>query len=369
MRSEKKGLAAAEMMYPPPRFEQQKNEVLQRYRILNGTEVYFADQIARTASQVFGVPMVLACLNERYRNWYRSAYGVPAPFFERLLSFCTQANLSDMAFALSDVRKDPYFAEDPAVEDPPHVVFFAGAPLHDPEGKRFGSLCLIDSRPHEFSDDRLRLLESFASIVSQDICVRSAARYAVRDLIEAEHDKCGLFDMAMTDPLTKALNRRAFYRFAEREVLRASRHGKPVSALMFDIDHFKNVNDVHGHGVGDEVLTRLVECITRTIRDEDLLGRIGGEEFAILLPETDLPRATILANRIRDSVSGLSFAGKEGAFGITISIGISEPGFADLDILPALERADAALYRAKQNGRNRVEVAPLPREGTSYAAA
>lgn len=357
------------MMYPPPRFEQQKNEVLQRYRILNGTEVYFADQIARTAAQVFGVPMVLVSLNERYRNWYRSAYGVPAAFLETLSGFCAQANLSDMAFALSDVRKDPHFAEDPAVENPPHVVFFAGAPLRDPEGKRFGSLCLVDSRPHEFSDDKLRLLESFAGIVSQDICVRSAARYAVRDLIEAEHDKCGLFDMAMTDPLTKALNRRAFYRFAEREVLRASRHGKPVSALLFDIDHFKKVNDEHGHSVGDEVLTRLVECITRAVRDEDLLGRIGGEEFALLLPETDMVRATILANRLRDSVSELSFAGKRGSFRITISIGISEPGFADLDILPALERADTALYRAKQNGRNRVEVARLAGGSASHAAA
>ncbi len=357
------------MIYPPPRFEQQKNEVLQRYRILNGTEVYFADQIARTAAQVFGVPMVVASLNERYRNWYRSSCGVPQPFLERLMSFCVQANLSDTAFALSDVRKDAHFASDPAVEEPPQVVFFAGAPLRDPDGKRFGTFCLIDSRPHDFSDERLRLLESFAGIVSQDICVRSAARYAVRDLIEAEHDKCGLFDMAMTDPLTKALNRRAFYRFAEREVLRASRHGKPVSALMFDIDHFKQVNDRHGHGVGDEVLTRLVECITRMVRDEDLVGRLGGEEFAMLLPETDPLRAAVLANRLREAVTGLSFAGREGPFSITISIGISEPGFADLDILPALERADAALYRAKQNGRNRIEIAPLPRGSASFAAA
>lgn len=357
------------MMYPPPRFEFQKNEVLQRYRILNGTEVHFADQIARTAAEVFRVPMVVTTLNERYRNWYRSACGVQGPFMERLHNFCAQANLSDMAFAISDVRTDAYFAEDPAVQQAPNVVFFAGAPLRDPDGKRFGSLCLLDSMPHDFGDDLLRLLESFAGIVSQDICVRSAARYAVRDLIEAEHDKCGLFDMAMTDPLTKVLNRRAFYRFAEREVLRASRHGKPVSVLLFDIDHFKQVNDVHGHGVGDEVLTRLAECVTRSVRDEDLVGRLGGEEFAILLPETVPQRAVVLANRIRESVSTLRFSGKQAAFGVTISIGISEPGFADLDIVPALERADNALYKAKQAGRNRVEVAPQASGGSSFAAA
>lgn len=357
------------MMYPPPRFEQQKNEVLQRYRILNGTQVHVADQIARTASQVFGVPMVIASLNERYRNWYRSAHGVPETHLAPLTEFCIQANLSQTAFAVTDVRTDPHFAGDPVVAGRPGITFFAGAPLRDPEGKRFGTLCLLDSQPHEFPIERLRLLESFAGIVSQDICVRSAARYCVRDLIEAEHDKCGLFDMAMTDPLTKALNRRAFYRLAEREVLRAARHGKSLAAMMIDIDHFKKVNDVHGHSVGDEVLARMVSCITKVVRDEDLLGRVGGEEFAMVLPETDAPRALALANRIRAAVNALEFHAGTGDFQITLSVGISEPGFADLDILPALERADRALYCAKQNGRNRAEIAPLGRSDTSFAAA
>ena len=357
------------MIYPPPQFEQQKSEVLQRYRILNGSEVHVAGQIAHTTAIALGVPVVIASLNERYRTWYKAAHGAGENDLERFYAFSSRANLSDSVFALTDVREDPHFAVDPAVNGHPPIVFFAGAPLRDPDGKRFGSLCLIDHQPKEFGEFELRLLESFAGLISQDICVRSAARYAVRDLIEAEHDKCDLFDMAMTDPLTKALNRRAFFRFAEREVLRASRHGKPLTAIMFDIDHFKRVNDVHGHGVGDEVLTRLVQCVTKNIRDEDLLGRLGGEEFALVLPETEPLRAAILANRLRDAISDISFAGKNGPFNITISAGISEPGFADIDILPALERADAALYRAKQNGRNRVEVAPLTSGGPSLAVA
>jgi len=357
------------MIYPPPPFEQQKSEVLQRYRILNGSEVYDAGHIAHTTAIALGVPVVIASLNERYRTWYRASHGVGMADLERFHAFSSRANLSDSAFALSDLREDPHFASDPAVNGSPPIVFFGGAPLRDPDGKRFGSLCLIDHQPKAFGGADLRLLESFAGLVSQDICVRSAARYAVRDLIEAEHDKCDLFDMAMTDPLTKALNRRAFFRFAEREVLRASRHAKPLTAIMLDIDHFKRVNDVHGHGVGDEVLTRLVRCVTKNIRDEDLLGRLGGEEFALVLPETEPWRATILANRLRDAISELSFAGKADTFSITISAGISEPGFADVDILPALERADTALYRAKQNGRNRVEVAPLSSGEPSLAVA
>ncbi|MBA3070138.1 MAG: sensor domain-containing diguanylate cyclase [Hyphomonas sp.] len=357
------------MNYTLPQFEQQKSEVLQRYRILNGAEVHFAGQIAQTAALALGVPIVLASLNERYRNWYRSEYGVNPRDAERLDAFCTHANLSQTAFEIPDVRQDEHFAGDPAVSGSPGIVFFAGAPLRDPEGKRFGTLCLISDRPHEFGEARLQMLQSFAGIMSQDICVRSAARYAVRDLIEAEHDKCDLFDLAMTDPLTKALNRRAFYRLSEREVLRSSRHGKPLTAIMFDIDHFKQVNDVHGHAIGDEVLTQLVSCVTRNIRDEDLLGRLGGEEFALVLPETDLSNAVVLANRLREAVRDLSFPGKDGRFRISISAGISEPTFRDLDIMGALERADAALYRAKQNGRNRVEITPLLSEVPTRAVA
>lgn len=343
-------------LHPPPRFDQQKNEVLQRYRILNGAEIYFADQIARTAALAFDVPIVLAVLNERYRTWYRSTHGVDPDSAELLLSFCARANLADTAFVMPDVREEEMFASEPAVTGEPNLVFFAGAPLHDPDGKRFGTLCLLDHKPRDFSEQQLETLRNFAGIVSQDICVRSAARYAVRDLIEAEHDKCDLFDQAMTDPLTKALNRRAFFRFAEREVLRAARYGNRLSALMIDIDHFKKVNDVHGHAVGDDVLKGLAQLVTQTIREGDLFGRLGGEEFAMVMPETDLRRAAMLAERLRVAVKDLSFQGKDGAFGITLSIGISEPEFTDIDILPALERADLALYRAKREGRDRAEI-------------
>lgn len=346
------------MIQSLPHFEQQKNEVLQRYRILNGAEVHYAGQIAQTAALAFGVPIVLASLNERYRTWYSADFGVDARYAERLDQFCMHANLSQTAFAISDIRQEPHFARDPVVTGSPNAVFFAGAPLRDPDGKRFGTLCLIHDVPQPFGDDKLQMLQSFAGIMSQDICVRSAARYAVRDLIEAEHDKSDLFDLAMTDPLTKALNRRAFYRFAEREVLRSSRHGKPLSTVMIDIDHFKKVNDVHGHAVGDEVLTQLVACVTRNIRDEDLLGRLGGEEFALVLPETEPPKAELLANRLREAIGDLTFSGRDGKFGVSISAGVSEPTFRELDIFAALQRADQALYLAKQNGRNRVELAP-----------
>ncbi|PKP81572.1 MAG: sensor domain-containing diguanylate cyclase [Alphaproteobacteria bacterium HGW-Alphaproteobacteria-18] len=346
------------LTYPPPRFEQQKSEVLQRYRILKSETVHDASHIARTASLALGAPIVIAALNERYRAWYRAAHGVSENDFDNLQAFCAHANLADEAFAVTDTRLEPYFTRDPAVMGPSNVIFFAGAPLSDPDGKRFGTLCLIDSQPRTLSPDEIRLMKSMAHIVSQDICVYSAGRYAVQDLIDAEEDRCALYDLAVTDPLTKVLNRRAFFRYAEREVQRAHRHDHPVSVLMFDIDNFKKVNDVHGHAAGDEVIVRLARLVTENIREADLLGRLGGEEFGLILPETNMDAALILANRLRDAARDLRFTSTEGAFSVTISLGVSQPEGSDADIHPSLERADKALYRAKRLGRNRVELMP-----------
>lgn len=351
--------------YPPPRFEQQKSEVLQRYRILRDTDIHDAGQVAETIALVFAMPMVLVSLNERYRSWYKASHGAAPARIAGLEAFCGLANLSQEAFSIRDCREEAYFAREPAVMGSPGVAFLAGAPLSDPQGKRFGTLCLIDTVPRDFTPVQIQMLNSFASLVSQDICLRSAGRYAVRDLIEAEREKCELYDLAVTDPLTKALNRRAFFRFAEREVTRACRHHAPLSTILFDIDHFKRVNDVHGHSIGDEVLVRLTQLISENIRDEDLLGRLGGEEFALVLPQTGPEAAYSLANRLREKVRGLRFDSPEGTFGVTISLGVSAPEDDDPDILNSLDRADKALYRAKRLGRDRVELG-LP-EGVAQA--
>ena len=343
--------------YPPPSFEHQKAEILQRYAILNGSRAFDASQSARTAASVFKVPIVIAALNKRYRDWFRSAHGVSDDDFDTLQDFCARAQLAPGPFIVEDARNEEYFADSPAVDDSPGVVFFAGSPLRNPEGKRFGTLCLIDTKLHPFGPDDLKILESFAELVSQQICIRSAGRYALRDLIATEQDKCSLYELAVKDPLTRALNRRAFFHFSEREVLRANRHGLDLSTMMIDIDHFKQVNDVHGHAIGDKVLSGLIKTVTDSIRTEDLVGRLGGEEFALVLPETSPDEARILAERLRHRVSRTPFRTEKGDIHITVSIGISEPKDSDTDIVQSLKRSDMALYEAKRQGRNRVVMA------------
>lgn len=159
--------------------------------------------------------------------------------------------------------------------------------------------------------------------------------------------------LATTDPLTGLANRRAFFERGQPALEAARRYGQPTSLLMIDVDHFKAVNDRHGHGVGDAMLRLLADRLREVLRQADLIARIGGEEFAALMPQTALEAAQQAAERLREACDGLAPDASGGA-AISISAGVAEWRSGEtLDHL--LERADAALYRAKRAGRNRVE--------------
>lgn len=182
------------------------------------------------------------------------------------------------------------------------------------------------------------------AVVFQDIARRKA--------LELE-----LTRLATTDPLTGVANRRRLVQELELELARAERFGLPAAFLMVDVDHFKSVNDTHGHAVGDAVLRHLAELARRRLRGIDLFGRLGGEEFGILLPGTDGAGALQCAESLRRHVAESPLQTGTGAIPFTISIGLTvfEPGDDAPDRV--LARADVALYRAKEGGRNRVEVA------------
>ncbi|BAE51334.1 GGDEF domain-containing protein [Paramagnetospirillum magneticum] len=178
-------------------------------------------------------------------------------------------------------------------------------------------------------------------------------------LMASERLQADLNEQASRDPLTGALNRRAFASLGEREIVRARRTASPLSLLMIDMDHFKQINDCLGHGGGDEVLVLFATLAGRILRAEDLFCRFGGEEFLALLPSSSLMEAMGVAERLRAAFSaegaGLDSEGKL-PFPMTLSVGIAALA-ADEDMEAAIRRADAALYRAKDLGRNRCELA------------
>lgn len=179
--------------------------------------------------------------------------------------------------------------------------------------------------------------------------------YLAREQLQEANAR--LHEIAIRDYLTGCFNRRHFYTLAEPELARAHRHGTPLSLLMFDFDHFKQVNDTYGHAGGDAVLQQAVEVIQERLRISDVLSRLGGEEFAVLLPETELEQAKQLAERLRQAIAEHPFEHAGVPIPATASFGVAtaQPGDVSIDVL--LGRADLGLYLAKDRGRNRVCVA------------
>jgi len=181
------------------------------------------------------------------------------------------------------------------------------------------------------------------------------SRSTVFDITERKRLEAQLEHLAKTDSLTDLSNRRDFYEQAEREISRHRRFQQPLSLLMIDIDHFKAINDRHGHAAGDEVLRQLAAQCRSTLRETDITARIGGEEFAVLMPQTGEDTAAEAAERLRHQLATHPALGPDGtAIAFTVSIGLTHFHERDADIADLLRRADTALYEAKETGRNRV---------------
>lgn len=161
--------------------------------------------------------------------------------------------------------------------------------------------------------------------------------------------------MARTDSLTGLYNRRHFLELALHECAVAKRYGMPLAALLLDVDHFKQMNDTSGHQAGDEILRRIAQTVLQSVRKPDIAARYGGEEFILLLPGSRAEQAAVVAERIRESVAADSIETQAGRLKTTVSVGIA--AFGEEDTLEGLiRRADSALYRAKESGRNRTVI-------------
>jgi diguanylate cyclase (GGDEF)-like protein/PAS domain S-box-containing protein len=205
----------------------------------------------------------------------------------------------------------------------------------------FGAIALADSKPDQnFDQADLYILSLFAQQAA--IAIENAQLFKE------------IQQLAETDDLTGINNRRQLFVLGQREFDRAKRYGYPLSVIMLDIDNFKKINDTFGHAVGDVVLRRLAGMCQKNIREIDILGRYGGEEYVIVLPDTDLVQACEAAERLRSEAEGAQISSKVGALKITISLGVAQidPGLPNLAAL--IDRADTALYQAKNAGKNQV---------------
>lgn len=197
-----------------------------------------------------------------------------------------------------------------------------------------------------------QFVEHVRVLVERDLLLQEAERSGVQlELMLSQ-----MSDLAMVDELTGLKNRRAFFDDIESVIAGSRRRGKPVAIALLDLDHFKDVNDTHGHSIGDEVLREVAHRIEETLRQEQIVGRIGGEEFVVLLPDTSPQQALIAVERVRKAIGDTPISATDGVrVSVTVSGGIA-PLLDGMTVAISMQQADKAMYRAKALGRNRVEV-------------
>ena len=177
-----------------------------------------------------------------------------------------------------------------------------------------------------------------------------------KEIAAAKKESKMLEQEMLNDPLTGAFNRRAYDRRIKEEMDRYLRYKRPFSLLLFDVDHFKNINDTYGHAIGDKCLIEIIQRIKTNIRASDFLGRYGGDEFAVILPETSSENARIVAEKLRQVVGKIEFIYNKETVRITLSIGVTHATPSDTSFDFMFERLDKAMYEAKNSGRDRVVV-------------
>ena len=295
------------------------------------------EKIVTLVRTVLAVPVATVTLVDRDRQWFKARRGLEQSETPRAVSFCTHTIQQRDPLIIENALADPRFAESPLVVGPPYVRSYAGIPLRTPEGYNVGALCAMDTRPRRFSPADIAILSNFANIVCDELELRL---------------------IAQVDHLTGALTRRGFVDQAQREMERTLRYGRASSLIMIDVDHFKRVNDTYGHSIGDQVLKQIASLAETTLRPCDLFGRLGGEEFALLMPETSGAAALVVAERLRNTIAEhpMTLHGG-GTIHVTASFGVAELSASFNTLTAWLERADMMLYAAKSGGRNRTQLA------------
>lgn len=342
----------------PAHDEPARLKALRAYGILDTAAEQSFDDLARLAALCCEAPIALISLVDRDRQWFKAHIGIETRATPRDLSFCAHAILQpEQVMEVPDARLDPRFALNPTVTGPPHIVFYAGAPLVAPTGEALGTLCVIDHRPRSLGDMQRGMLAGLAaqamtqlelrrSLMTLEAALDSQGRY-VQQLERAHRD---LEQECATDDLTGLGNRRSFQERLDAELARGALDGTTVALVLLDVDFFKRYNDSFGHPAGDEVLRMLASLMREACRLHDFAARVGGEEFALVLPGTTRESALVIAERLRRGVQRAAWPNRP----VTISIGVALAQPQGETSGSIAERADIALYQSKRDGRNRV---------------
>lgn len=303
---------------------------LRRYQVLDTPREAAFDDIVALVRTSLSVPIAAVSLVDQERLWFKAQSGLTMCETPRSISFCTHTIQTCEPMIIEDAHADDRFRNNPLVVGAPFITAYAGVPLACPVGYNIGSLCAIDTVPRRFTPVQIDILRGLSKIVLNELEMRQQAQ---------------------RDELTGLLTRGAFVAQAELELARRDRHDRPAALLMFDVDHFRGINERVGHPGADQILRAIATCASSALRAGDQIARAGGDEFLILLPETSPDEAEVVAERIRRSIAEMTHAALPGG-AVTISIGIMPLTSYITNFDAWAVAVDQLLYAAKKSGRN-----------------
>lgn len=282
------------------------------------------DRLTRLARHLFDTPIALLRLVDSDRQWIKSRIGLDPKAPPPELSFCSQALLGDDLVIVPDATRDDRLRNHPMVVNLPEIRFYAGCPVRAPDGTPLGTLCVIDHEPREVREEDAGVLKDLAWMLEQELKSLS---------------------LATLDELTGLTNRRGFDAIAAHTIAMCRRVDEPATLLYFDLDDFKRVNDTLGHAAGDRVLRTFAQHLRATFRDSDVVARVGGDEFCVLLTSAttgDVERPlSLLEGRLRT---------REGEPLVSFSVGIASYDPARHETVEALvDDADRRMYLDKRS--------------------
>ncbi|GAB0118342.1 sensor domain-containing diguanylate cyclase [Acidisoma sp. 7E03] len=308
---------------------------LTRYAILDTAPEGPFDKITGLVRTVLGVPIAAVSLIDRHRQWLKSCVGVSSREMAREISFCTHTIQQREPLVVPDATQDPRFADNPLVTGESGIRSYLGIPLATPDGYQLGALCALDTKPRSFDPLQIQIMTNFAALVMDEMELRLIAE---------------------SDFLTGAMTRRAFLMELQQALTALQERQEPAALVFYDVDHFKQVNDRLGHEAGDRVLAGVAAAVGGAMPESSVLGRLGGEEFALLLPGYDAARALGVAETLRAAVAAQRFEGLP-EIAVSASFGIAPAEAATASPAAWIAAADAAMYAAKEGGRNRCVLA------------
>ena len=315
---------------PKPLNEQTRLDTLKALNILDSIPEERFDRITRLAKRIFNVPIALISLIDEDRQWFLSSIGLDIKETPRDISFCAHAILDDNFFSVSDTTLDSRFNDNPMVTGSPNIRFYAAYPISAHNGSKLGTICLLDNAPRHFSEEDKQLLNDLVRMVEKEI----NATY-----------------LASFDELTMVSNKRGFIAFADSVLSFCNKTSIPASLIYIDLDHFKPINDKFGHDEGDYALKTFSRILLDNFRDSDVIGRIGGDEFAILLANCTLADCQFNLDRLNDTIETYNLTSNKG-YKIEFSAGLVEYDFVKhSSINELIKEADFLMYQQKESNK------------------